>query len=92
MDNRDQVIEAAKVWKEKTGKSYATLSHSIMGNGTWIDKVINGADLTSRTHRKAKNWFEERGIKFDELEVAPDKSHLPAKGLEKPSSPVGGGQ
>jgi|GEM_PF-5987324 len=67
MDTREQIIAAAYVWQKQTGKSLATLSHALVGNGNWIDKLIAGADLTGKRYKNASTWFAERGIKLDEL-------------------------
>ncbi len=67
MTLEQRVISAFETYSKQTGLSVCTIGHHVANSGSFYDRLKRGGGLTARTYERARAWFEERGVRFDEL-------------------------
>lgn len=56
---RETLLEAARIYCERTGKSRATLSTMVRNDGKFFDNLESGRSCTIDTYEMLMAWFVE---------------------------------
>lgn len=67
MSMREQILLGIEHYAAANGLKPSTIGLKIFGDGKRYNRIKDGGGITDRTYERARAWFEERGVRFDEL-------------------------